>query len=83
MIVTPEGFSIAYEVLPGNTTDKTTLAYFLRKVEAQYGETDRIWIMDRSIPTEDTLQQMRQFNPPVSYLFGTPKGQLTKLKNTC
>ena len=81
LIVTPEGFPIAYEVLPGNTTDKTTLADFLKKIETQYGKADRIWIMDRGIPTEDTLRQMRQCDPPVSYLVGTPKGQLTKLEN--
>ena len=80
LIVTPEGFPIAYEVLPGNTTDKTTLADFLKKIETQYGKADRIWIMDRGIPTEDTLRQMRQCDPPVSYLVGTPKGQLTKLE---
>jgi transposase len=80
LIVTPEGFPIAYEVLPGNTTDKTTLAGFLRKIEAQYGKADRIWIMDRGIPTEETMQQMRESDPPVSYLVGTPKGRLTKLE---
>ena len=29
LIVTPEGFPLAYEVLPGNTADKTTLRDFL------------------------------------------------------
>jgi len=82
LIVTPEGFPIAYEVLPGNTTDKTTLTDFLKKIETQYGKADRIWIMDRGIPTEDTLRQMRQCDPPVSYLVGTPKGQLTKLEQS-
>ena len=80
LIVTPDGFPIAYEVLAGNTTDKTTLADFLRKIETQYGKADRIWIMDRGIPTEDTLLQMRQSNPPVSYLVGTPKGRLSALE---
>lgn len=81
LIVTPEGFPIAYEVLSGNTTDKTTLADFLKKIETQYGKADRIWIMDRGIPTEETLRQMRQSDPPVSYLVGTPKGRLTTLEN--
>ncbi len=82
LIVTPEGFPVAYEVLPGNTTDKSTLADFLRKIETQYGKADRVWVMDRGIPTEDTLQQMRQCDPPVSYLVGTPKGRLTKLEQS-
>jgi len=67
-------------VLAGNTTDKTTLADFLKKIEDQYGKADRIWVMDRGIPTEETLQQMRESTPPVSYLVGTPKGRLTTLE---
>ena len=82
LIVTPEGFPIAYEVLAGNTADKTTLAGFLGKIETQYGKADRIWIMDRGIPTEETLLQMRQSNPPVSYLVGTPKGRLSELEKS-
>jgi transposase len=80
LIVTPEGFPIAYEVLPGNTTDKTTLKDFLAKIENQYGKADRIWVMDRGIPTEETLAIMRASEPPVSYLVGTPKGKLSDLE---
>ena len=80
LIVTPEGFPLAYEVLPGNTTDKTTLKDFLAKIEEQYGKAQRIWVMDRGIPTEETLRLMRQSEPPVSYLVGTPKGKLTTLE---
>nr|WP_076611581.1 IS1634-like element ISVsp2 family transposase [Verrucomicrobium spinosum] len=82
LIVTPEGFPLAYEVLPGNTADKTTLKAFLAKIEDQYGQADRIWVMDRGIPTEETLEQMRQSTPPVSYLVGTPKGRLSKLEES-
>lgn len=80
LIVTPEGFPLAYEVLAGNTSDKTTLAAFLKKIEAQYGQSERIWVMDRGIPTEETLQQMRQAKPPVYYLVGTPRGRLSQLE---
>jgi transposase len=45
LIVTPDGFPLAYEVLPGNTADCTTLRDALRKIEVQYGKADRIWIM--------------------------------------
>lgn len=77
LIVTPEGFPLAYEVLPGNTTDRTTLPDFLDKIEAQYGRANRVWVMDRGIPTEEALQKMRGSTPPVSYLVGTSKGRLT------
>ena len=80
LIVTPQGFPLAYEVMPGNTSDKTTLSDFLEKIEAQYGRSDRVWIMDRGIPTEETLAAMRDAEAPVHYLVGTPKGRLTRLE---
>jgi transposase len=78
LIVTPEGFPLAYEVLAGNTSDKTTLADFLQKIEDQYGKAERIWVMDRGIPTEKVLEQMRAATPPVQYLVGTPRGRLSQ-----
>ena len=82
LIVTPDGFPLAYEVMPGNTSDNTTLAGFLEKIENQYGRSDRVWIMDRGIPTEATLATMREGDAPVHYLVGTPKGRLTKLEKS-
>ena len=78
LIVTPEGFPLSYEVMPGNTSDRTTLPAFLKSIEEQYGKAQRIWIMDRGIPTKTQLQAMRQSDPPVHYLVGTPKGSLRK-----
>jgi transposase len=80
LIVTPEGFPLAYEVLAGNTSDRTTLREFLNKIETQYGKAERIWVMDRGIPTEEVLSEMRRSNPPVYYLVGTPKGRLSQLE---
>ncbi len=80
LVVTPEGFPLAYEVMAGNTSDKTTLKKFLEKIEAQYGKAERIWVMDRGIPTEEVLAQMRASEPPIHYLVGTPKGRLSKLE---
>lgn len=81
LIVTPDGFPIAYEVMAGNTSDKTTLADFLKKIEEQYGKAERVWVMDRGIPTEEVLEQMRQAQPPVKYLVGTPRGRLTQYED--
>ena len=82
LIVTPDGFPLAYEVMPGNTSDNTTLAGFVEKIENQYGRSDRVWIMDRGIPTEATLATMREGDAPVHSLVGTPKGRLTKLEKS-
>jgi Transposase DDE domain len=80
VVITPEGFPVAYDVLPGNTADKTTLRAFLRRIEQQYGKASRIWLMDRGIPTEAVLAEMRTADPPIAYLVGTPKGRLTRLE---
>ena len=77
LIVTPEGLPVAYEVMPGNTADKTTLPEFLGKIEKQYGKRNRLWIMDRGIPTEEALGQLRANG--ASYLVGTPRGRLSQL----
>lgn len=82
LIVTPEGFPLAYEVLAGNTADRTTLSGFLKRIETQYGKAERIWVMDRGIPTEAVLEQMRQSDPPIFYLVGTPKGRLTRYEKS-
>ncbi len=81
LVVTPEGLPLAYEVLAGNTADKTTLKEFLARIERQYGRAQRIWVMDRGIPTEAVLEEMRASRPPVHYLVGTPKGRLSKLES--
>src|SRR6476661_10394632 len=80
LVVTPEGLPLAYEVMAGNTADSTTLRGFLDRIERQYGKARRIWVMDRGIPTEAVLEIMRQADPPVSYVVGTPKGRLSRLE---
>lgn len=80
LVVTPEGFPLAYEVMAGNTADNTTLQDFVERIEAQYGQAQRIWVMDRGIPTEAVLETLRSRSVPVSYLVGTPKGRLSALE---
>lgn len=78
LVVTTDGLPLAYEVLAGNTADKTTLTMFLEKIQRMYGKARRVWVMDRGIPTEATLQKMRA--DEVAYLVGTPKHLLGKLE---
>lgn len=78
LVVTTDGLPLAYEVLAGNTSDKTTLAMFLEKIQSIYGQARRVWVMDRGIPTKATLQKMR--DEGVAYLVGTPKAMLGQLQ---
>jgi transposase len=80
MVVTPEGLPLAYEMMPGNTTDKTTLTAMIALLKKRHGTLGRIWVMDRGIPTEDSLAQMRASDPPLHYLVGTPKARLHRLE---
>ena len=76
LVITPEGFPLAYEVLDGNTSDRTTLRGFLEKIEARYGRARRVWVMDRGIPTEEVLAEMRDPQREVFYLVGTPRSKI-------
>src|SRR6267143_3645660 len=78
LVVTPEGFPLAYEVMNGNTSEKTTLRGFLKKIEDKYGKADRMWVMDRGIPTEEILKEMRESEQKVYYLVGTPRSRIGK-----
>jgi hypothetical protein len=80
LVVTPEGLPLAYEMFPGNTADKTTLRDLLALIQKRYGQAERIWVMDRGIPTEAVLAELRLSEARVRYLVGTPKGRLTKLE---
>jgi len=75
LVITPEGFPLAYEVMDGNTSDRTTLRGFLEKVEKIHGKARRVWLMDRGIPTEEVLAEMRATGD-VFYLVGTPRGKI-------
>jgi hypothetical protein len=78
LVVTPEGLPLAYEMFPGNTTDKTTLRGMLATIRRRFGAAERIWVMDRGIPTEEILAELRETESGVRYLVGTPKGRLTR-----
>lgn len=81
LVVTPEGLPLAYEMMPGNTVDNQTLREMLETITRRYGQADRIWVMDRGIPTEEILTELRRGKVPVRYLVGTPKGRLTRLES--
>ena len=78
LVVTPDGFPLAYEVMNGNTADCSTLRDFLRKIETTYGKARRVWVMDRGIPTEAILKEMREPERQTFYLVGTPKGRINQ-----
>jgi hypothetical protein len=76
LIVTPAGLPLAYEVMAGNTSEKTTLRGFPDRIESLYGKARRVWLMDRGIPTEALLQEMRTSRQETFYLVGTSRSKI-------
>ena len=76
LVMTTEGLPLTYEVMDGNTSDRTTLRSFLQKIETLYGRARRVWVMDRGIPTEAVLEEMRHSEQEIFYLVGTPRSKV-------
>jgi hypothetical protein len=74
LVVSPDGFPLAYEVFDGNRTDVTTLDEILQAVEAKYGQAQRVWVLDRGIVSEKNLATLRARG--AHYLVGTPRARL-------
>src|SRR4051795_10499306 len=78
LVITTDGFPLAYEVMNGNTADNSTLRDFLAQVETAYGQARRVWVMDRGIPSEAVLKEMRAPERQTFYLVGTPKSRINQ-----
>ena len=78
LVVTPDGFPLAYEVFAGNTTDVTTVEDMVEAMEAKYGRARRVWVVDRGMVSEENLEFLRERG--AQYLVGTPKSLLRKFE---
>jgi transposase len=78
LVVTPEGFPLAYEVFAGNTADVTTVEDIVAAMEAKYGRARRVWVVDRGMVSEANLAFLRERG--ARYVVGTPKSLLRKFE---
>jgi transposase len=78
LVVSRCGMPVGYEVFAGNTADVTTVEGIVELMESRYGKSDRIWVMDRGMTSEDNLEFLRQENR--RYIIGTPKSMLKKFE---
>lgn len=78
LVVSRCGMPVGYEVFAGNTADVTTVKGIVELMESRYGKSDRIWVMDRGMTSEDNLEFLRQKNR--RYIIGTPKSMLKKFE---
>jgi transposase len=74
LIVTREGFPLAHRTLAGNTQDLQTVKTIVETIEARFGKSQRVWVMDRGMISEETLEFLGQ--PGRRYLLATRRGEL-------
>jgi transposase len=74
LVVTRHGFPLGYEVFAGNRNDGTTVKEIVTCMENRFGREQRIWVLDRGMVSEATLNWLRDRQS--RYIVGTPRGQL-------
>ena len=74
LVVSRCGMPLGYEVFAGNTADSTTVEQIVETMETRYGKSDRIWVMDRGMVSEENIAFLREGNR--RYIVGTPKPML-------
>ena len=78
LVVSRCGMPLGYELFAGNTADVTTVENIVETMEKRYGKSDRIWVMDRGMTSEDNLSFLREGQR--RYIIGTPKSMLKKFE---
>jgi transposase len=76
LVVSHWGLPLGYEVFAGNRFDATTVEEMVNKIESQYGQANRIWVMDRGMVSEDNLKFLKSGGR--RYIVGTPRSQLKR-----
>jgi len=78
LVVSRCGMPLGYEVFAGNTADVTTVEHIVETMERRYGKSNRIWVMDRGMVSEDNIEFLREGGR--RYIVGTPKSMLKKFE---
>jgi transposase len=55
LVVTREGFPLAHYTWEGNTQDLKTVQRLVSAIEARFGKSQRVWVMDRGMISDEAL----------------------------
>jgi Transposase DDE domain len=75
LVVTRDGFPLAHYTWPGNTQDLQTVQRIVHAIEARFGQSNRVWVMDRGMISDDALEFLGA--PGRRYLLATRRQALT------
>jgi len=78
LVVSRCGIPLGYEVFAGNRHDSTTLEEIVETMERRYGRSNRIWVLDRGMISEDHIEFLKEHGR--RYLVGTPKSGLKRFE---
>jgi len=78
LVVSRCGMPLGYEVFAGNTADVTTVEHIVETMEKRYGRSNRIWVMDRGMVSEENIEFLKQEGR--RYIVGTPKPLLKQFE---
>ena len=78
LVVSREGLPLGYEIFAGNRHDSTTVEEIVHSIENKYGKANRVWVMDRGMASEETVEFLQQEGR--RYILGTPKSMLKRFE---
>jgi transposase len=79
LVVTREGFPLAHNTWAGNTRDVQTVQRIVTAIEARFGQSNRIWVMDRGMISDESLAFLSA--PGRRYLLATRRQVLAEFQN--
>jgi len=79
LVVTRDGFPLAHQAFAGNTRDLSTVKHIVNTIEARFGKSERVWVMDRGMIDEESLAFLSQ--PGRRYLLSTKRHALNEFQS--
>jgi transposase len=78
LVVSRCGMPLGYELFAGNTIDVTTVETIVTTMESRYGRSQRVWVMDRGMISEENIEFLKAGER--RYIVGTPKPLLKRFE---
>jgi hypothetical protein len=79
LVVTRDGFPLAHQTFAGNTRDLSTVKHIVNTIEARFGKSERVWVMDRGMIDEESLAFLSE--PGRRYLLSTKRHALNEFQS--
>jgi transposase len=79
LVVSRDGFPLAHRTFAGDTQDLKTVQTIVTAIETQFGQSRRIWVMDRGMISDESLKFLGESGR--RYLLATRRGELAEFQD--